>query len=214
MCPTAVGAAPNFRRRQLQFFRDSLTALWEARPAAIAQKNILVSTALGALGSQSPEARTAIVAPAVTCLVGGGSASGCLSTAAISQLPPEAQPLASCIVGGGNVADCAVKSTEGLIVQQISQAAGPEVSKDVTAIMSCATTPTAAANCVGNRGFCKNLPDSVKPFATCMTQPGANVQSCTASLRSGRGGSAKSTGRGSGCMHGQHGRQCDAGLAQ
>ncbi len=146
-------------------------------------KNIVVSAVLGEIsqsGAVDPDV-AAIASAAATCLTNGSAVGSCLSKTAIDQLPPEAQPLATCVLGGGNVGDCVVKSTQALIVQQISQAAGPDASAAVGAIMNCVASQTAATTCAAQQ-LATNLPDSVKPFATCLGQPGATMQSCAANL--------------------------------
>lgn len=143
-------------------------------------KNVVVSTVLSEVsqsGALDPDVAS-IISDAVGCLTSGSAPGSCLSKTAISQLPPEAQPVASCILGGGNVGDCAVKSTEALIVQQISQSVGPEASQVINCIAS--GTPAACAT----QALTQNLPDSMKPFATCLSQ-GGSLQSCAANLAAG-----------------------------
>ena len=142
-------------------------------------KNILVSVLLGGSGAVDPPVGS-IGSAAGPCLTSGRAPGSCVSTTDINRLPPEAQPLANCVLGGGNLGDCVIKSTEGLIVQQLSQAAGPDASNAVGAIMNCVASQTAVAQCAAQQ-LTNNLPDSVKPFATCLSQ-GGTMQSCAAYL--------------------------------
>ena len=147
-------------------------------------ENTVVSAVLGEVASSLGSSQVGDIATsAVNCLNGGAAIGSCLTQSAVDQLPPEAQPLANCVLGGGNLGDCVVKSTEGLIVQQLSQAAGPDASSAVGAIMNCVAGQTAVAKCAAQQ-LANSLPDSMKPFATCLSQ-GGTMQSCAANLAAG-----------------------------
>jgi hypothetical protein len=149
-------------------------------------KNVIVSAVLSEIGDSPDVDPTVaqIVSSAVPCLTSGSSVSSCLTTTAVSQLPPEAQPLVTCVLGGGNVGNCAVKSTEALIVQQLSQTTDPNAMQVINCIAS-----QSPADCA-KQALTQNLPDSIKPFATCLSQSGGTLQSCAANVLAGAVGQA------------------------
>ena len=113
-------------------------------------RNIAISTALSQVGSAAganPQV-TGVVREAVTCLTGGGSPQLCLTNAAVSQLPREAQPLASCIGGGGDLPTCAERAALTVATQQLGANLPPAVNSTVQCVIGGGNLQSCASSLV------------------------------------------------------------------
>lgn len=112
--------------------------------------NMVVNTALSQLSLTDPAVANVLDPAAVSCLASGKPVVGCLTTAAINQLPPEAKPLVTCIAGGKNVGDCAETAVLTQVLPQLGLQLPKDVQADLQAVVGCvANGGSSMAKCAG-----------------------------------------------------------------
>jgi hypothetical protein len=154
-------------------------------------KNIAISTALSQVAKSggANSQVSSIVSEAVTCLTGGSPAQICLTKAAVSQLPVEAQPLANCIGSGGNLGDCAQKAALTVATQQLGANLPPEVAATVQCVIGGGKLPSCASSLVTDgvnkalkaSGAPPEVINAVNGMVTCVGG-GGNAGDCAKSV--------------------------------
>ena len=173
-----------------------VTCAFSGTAASDCAKQMVINTAISQLGALDPDVAHILNADAIGCLANGKAAVGCLSSAALDQLPPEAKPLVTCVISGKNVGDCAQQAVLTQVLPQLGVALPPDVQSSLKKVIGCvADGGQSMANCAGtlvtsevNQALASaNAPaavvSSVDAMVTCVTA-GKPVDGCAASAAS------------------------------